>query len=240
VQAGDHNLQLNHFQYTARPLPVSVDDLLRWRPTRQRALAKLAENPDDAAANACFRQMLSPESLWDRSQVRFICTDSPLITRISARADDRGRVIIKRSGPVQAGSRNTQHNHFRFRVEPPRNAFEAMLRRNPALVRTLAVLARHPADRAVQRFFHAQLTDAYRLPSHMIRRISVPARDATRVAVQYGRGVQYGRHNVRRDRIEIASPEITPVRPFSHSRLARLTPPTRVARDPRPSKRPRL
>jgi hypothetical protein len=224
VQAGERNLQLNHFRYTMRPTSTSVDDLLRWHPARQRALARVAADPGDAQANARFRGLLTGRSPWEGSRVRLIKQDHLRIVRTTARADESGRVIIRRSRFIQTGSRNTQHNHFSFRFDPPRHAFEALLRGNPRLVRALAVTARHPGSQAVQRSFHAQLTSAYELPAREIRRISVPAHGATRVAVYRGYGVQFGRHNIRREDVTADRPRVGPVRPARIAALNRLMP----------------
>ena len=220
VQAGERNLQLNHFRYTMRPPSASVDDLLRWHPARQRALAKLAADPGNARANARFRRLLTAKSPWEGNRVRLIKADRLRIVRATVRADESGRVIISRSRFIQTGSRNTQHNHFSFRFDPPRHAFEALLRRNPRLVRTLAVMARHPRRQAVRRSFHDQLTGAYRLPGREIRRISVPARGATRVAVYRGYGVQFGRHNTRREDVTADLSRVRSARTATLNRLA--------------------
>jgi hypothetical protein len=224
VQAGERNLQLNHFRYTMRPPSISVDDLLRWHPARQRALAKLATDPGDVRANARFRRLLTGKSPWEGNRVRLIKPGRLRIVRTRVRAGESGQVIIARSRFIQTGSRNTQHNHFSFRFDPPRHAFEALLRENPRLVRSLAVMARHPGSQAVRRSFDAQLTGAYRLPGREIRRISVPARGATRVAVYRGYGVQVGRHNIRREDVTTDLPRIRPVRPARTAALNRLMP----------------
>jgi hypothetical protein len=224
VQAGERNLQLNHFRYTMRPPSTSVDDLLRWHPARQRALARLAADPGDTRANARFRRLLTTRSPWEGSRVRLIKPNQLRIVRTTAHADESGRVIIRRSRFIQTGSRNTQHNHFSFRFDPPRHAFEALLRGNPRLVRALAVMARHPGSQAVQRSFHAQLTGAYQLPAREIRRISVPARGAARVAVHRGYGVQLGRRNIRREDVTADLPRVGPVRPARTAALNRLIP----------------
>jgi hypothetical protein len=224
VQAGERNLQLNHFRYTMKPPSASLDDLLRWHPARQRALARLAADPSDVQANARFRRLLTAKSPWEGSRIRLIKPDHLRIVRATARADENGRVIIRRSRFTQTGSRNTQHNHFSCRFDPPRHAFEALLRGNSRLVRALAVMARHPRSQAVERSFHAQLTGAYQLPARQIRRISMRARGATRVAVHHGYGVQFGRHNIRREDVTADLPRVGPVRPARTAALNRLIP----------------
>ena len=199
VQAGDHNRQLNHFRYTVGPPRISIDDLLRGHPGRQRALARLAAHPDSAPANYAFRRLLTSESAWDRGRVRPIRASHPTIVRTAASLNARGAVVIKRSRGVQAGRWNTQHNHFHYRVEPPKHAFEALLRRNPGLVHALAVMARNPGNQAVRRSFNSHLAGTYRPPGQTIRHLNTRASGAARLAVHHGCGVQIGRDNQTRN-----------------------------------------
>jgi len=212
VQTGDHNRQLNHFRYTVGPPRISVDDLLRGHLARQRALARLAANPSSAHANYAFRRLLTSESPWERGRVRLVRANHPTMVRTTASLNAHGAVVIKRSQGVQTGRWNTQHNHFHYRVEPPKHTFEALLRRSPDLARTLAVMVRHPGNQAARHSFNSHLAGTYRPPGQTVRHLNTRGSGATRLAVHHGLGVQVGRDNRSGYDVRVRAPEITQVR----------------------------
>ena len=201
VQVGDGNRQLNKFRFDVEQPRVSVDDVLRWHPMRQRAFTKLIENPDSWFANWAFRQHLSG-SVHATGNVRFISASTPRTGHVAARLDERGQVVVDRSRGVQIGSGSTQLNKFNYRVEQPRLSLEPMLRDNPGLTRSLALTARYPGSAAVERSFTGELAQAYKRPSASMPAASVLPRGTSNLGVREGTGVQYGHGNVRRDTID--------------------------------------
>src|SRR5216683_1471980 len=115
LQIGHNNRQLNHFQYEFTQPRVSVDHMLRGHPGRQRAFARLVDNPHSMFANWLFRQHLSGAAR-PRGCVRFADTSGPQTVRVAARLDERGAIVVDRSQGVQLGNWNTQRNRFSYRV----------------------------------------------------------------------------------------------------------------------------
>ena len=219
VQVGDRNRQLNKFRFHVEQPRVSVDDMLRWHPMRQRAFTKLIENPDSWFANWAFRQHLSG-SVHSTGNVRFISASTPRTGHVAARLDERGQVVVDRSRGVQIGSGSTQLNKFNYRVERPSVSLEPMLRDNPGLTRSLALTARYPGSAAVERSFTGQLAQAYERPSRSMPAASVLPRGTSGLGVREGMGVQFGRGNDRKDSIDISVGRV---------RLTHWTPPRSTA-----------
>ena len=222
VQVGDGNRQLNKFRFHVERPRVSVDDVLRWHPMRQRAFTKLIQNPDSWFANWAFRQHLSG-SLHSTGNVRFISASTPRTGHVAARLDERGQVVVDGSRGVQIGSGSTQFNKFNYRVEQPSVSLEPMLRDNPELTRSLALTARYPGSAAVERSFTGQLTQAFERPSTSMPAASVLPRGTSGIRVREGMGVQYGRGNARKDSIDISVGRV---------RLTHWTPPRSTAHPP--------
>jgi hypothetical protein len=202
VQIGDHNRQLNHFRYDLVRPRVAVDDVFRGHPGRQRAFARLVDNPHSIIANWVFRQYLSG-SARSRGCVRFTNTSGPRMVRVAARLDERGRIVVSRSSGVQVGDRNTQHNRFSYRAVGQEFPLEPMLRDCPQLVRSLAVADRYPGNAAAQRSFTGQLTSLYTQPNRSVPGSSAQFRRAAGLIVGRGAGVQLGSGDTRVDRVAV-------------------------------------
>jgi hypothetical protein len=202
VQIGDHSRQLNHFRYELVRPRVAVDDVFRGHPGRQRAFARLVDNPHSIIANWVFRQYLSG-SARPRGCVRFTSTSGPRMVRVAARLDERGRIVVARSSGVQVGDRSIQHNRFSYRVVRQKFALELTLRDRPQLARSLAVAARYPGNAAAQRSFTGQLASAYMQPNRSLPGSSAQFRRATGLIVGRGAGVQLGSGDTRVDRVAV-------------------------------------
>jgi hypothetical protein len=203
VQVGDGNRQLNNFRYKVEQPRVSVDDLLRGHPGRQRAFEKLIDNPSSMVANWVFRQYLSGAAR-PQGRVRFTSASGPRMARVAARLDERGHVVVDRSQGVQMGTGVTQRNKFNYRVVRPELSLEPMLRGNARLARTLALTARYPGNAAAQRSFTGQLANAYKHPRTSFSDSSALLARTTGLVVSDGAGVQLGSDNIRKDRIDVS------------------------------------
>jgi hypothetical protein len=181
---------------------VAVDDVFRGHPGRQRAFARLVDNPHSIIANWVFRQYLSGPAR-SRGCVRFANTSGPRMVRVAARLDEQGRIVVSRSSGVQVGDRNTQHNRFSYRAVEQEFPLEPTLRDHPQLARSLAVAARYPGNAAAQRSFTGQLTSAYTQPNRSLQGSSAQFRRATGLIVGPGAGVQLGYGDSRVDRVAV-------------------------------------
>ena len=208
VQVGQSNRQLNQFRYELVRSRVSVDDLLRGDPSRQRALAGLVSNPRSMVANWVFRQSLSG-SARSRGHVRFIDTSNPHIARVAAGLDEWGRVVVARSRGAQVGDGDAQRNRFSYQIAGQQISLDTMLRRRPQLARSLALTVRYPGNAAAQRSFAGRLASAYQQPERSVPDYSDELRGAAGLTVSHGAGVQLGAGNSRVDRITINVPGIT-------------------------------
>ncbi len=201
LQIGHNNRQLNHFQYEFTQPRVSVDHMLRGHPGRQRAFARLVDNPHSMFANWLFRQHLSGAAR-PRGCVRFADTSGPQTVRVAARLDERGAIVVDRSQGVQLGNWNTQRNRFSYRVVKQELSVEPMLRSCPSLARSLAMTVRHPGNAAARRSFTGQLATAYSRPSVPFSDFRNQYRRAHGLAVTDGAGVQLG-SGTREDRVAV-------------------------------------
>jgi hypothetical protein len=199
VQIGDGNRQVNKFRFRVEQPRVSVDELLGTA-ARLRAFENLVAHPYDPIANWAFRHQM-PAKGSPEGRVRSISTSASLTTRIAARVDDQGQIVVSKSQGVQVGSGVTQHNTYNERAVKPELRLEPMLRAHPYLARSLALTARHPGNLAVRRFAdriaHAleDSTMSFAGPSALLG-------GSIGMAVSLADGVQLGSDNRREDQID--------------------------------------
>jgi hypothetical protein len=199
VQIGDGNRQVNKFRFRVEQPRVSVDELLGTA-ARLRAFENLVAHPYDPIANWAFRHQMSAKASPE-ARVRFISTSGSRTTRIAARKDDQGQLVVSKSQGVQLGSGVTQRNTFNERMVKPDLGLEPMLRAHPYLARSLALTARYPGNLAVRRFA-GRIARALEHPSTSFAGPSALLEGSTGMAVSLADGVQLGSHNSRTDRID--------------------------------------
>ncbi len=202
IQIGRHDRQLNHYRYDVVQPRVSLDQLLRGHPARQRALANLAKNPDSVIANFAFRHHLSNRAPYTRGRVRFAEKSGPRAIRVAARLNEQGAIEVKGSQGVQVTDGGTQRNQFTYRLTQPELSLEPLLRDRPDLVRALAVTFRDPENRAAQRSLMCRLENAYRRSAGSVEHLHAQRSGASGLFVTLSDGVQIGSDMVRRDRAE--------------------------------------
>ncbi len=202
VQVGDGNRQLNKFSYRVEQPRVSVSDLLNGDPARLRAFERFVDNPYSAAANRAFRQRM-PATAKAAGRVRCISTSAPGTTRVRARLDERGEMVVSNSRGVQQGSRVTQRNEFGYRVVKPELSIGPMLRGDPRMARAFALAARYPGNAAVRRSLTGRIGRAQSGPARSFSPHSAQFRQATGIEVSRADAVQFGSGNIREDRIEV-------------------------------------
>jgi hypothetical protein len=203
VQVGDHNRQLNHYQFKLDRPQVSLDDLLEGHPGRLHALERLAANPDSWMANYAFRHGLSAGPATPGIGVLFADVAAGPTMRISAHVDEYGAMVVESSRGVQVTDHGVQRNDFQYRLAEQDLSLEGMLRARPDLVRGLAVAMRHPGHPAVERSFTRQISQAYihgSEPSLQVLNLDWPG---SGLSVEGGAGVQWGTGNSRTDEVSL-------------------------------------
>jgi hypothetical protein len=202
VQIGDRNRQLNRYRYKFERPRASLDSLLKGHPARLRSFARLVANPRSRAANSAFRRHLSAGPSRP-SGVRFADTTRAGTVRIRARVDEHGALVVDRSRGVQVGDRSTMRNNFSYKMAGREISLERMLRDRPDLTRSLAMTARHPGNRAVQRSFTRQISREFTRGHEPSLRVL--SRDGVRsgLSVERAVGVQLGTRNIRTDRVSV-------------------------------------
>jgi hypothetical protein len=202
VQIGDRNRQLNHYRYRFERPRVSLDGLFKGHPARLRSFARLVKNPHSRAANSAFRRQLSAGPSRP-SRVRFADPARAGTVRIRARVDEHGALVVDRSRGVQVGDRGTMRNTFNYKMAGREISVERMLRDRPGLTRDMAMAARHPDNRAVQRSFTRQISREYTRGHEPSLRVLSRDWPGSGLSVERAAGVQLGTGNIRTDRVSV-------------------------------------
>ena len=201
VQVGDHNRQLNHYRFKIERPRVSLDHLLEGHPARLRSLERLVANPRSWMANWAFRQHLSAGPARPSSRVLFADTSRAATTRISARVDEYGAMVVENSRGVQAADHSIQRNDFNYRLAGQEVSLKRMLHDRPDLVRGLAMTVRYPGNPAVQRSFTRQISNEITRGGEPSLGIMNQDWPGSGLSVEQAAGVQLGTGNTRTDRV---------------------------------------
>jgi hypothetical protein len=197
IQIGDDNRQLNDFRCRIEKPHVAVDELLGNR-ARMRAFENLVAHPYSPIANWAFRHQMSARTSPE-APVRYVSTSGPRTTRVAARVNDQGQVVVSGSRGVQVGSGLVQRNTFSDKLVQPDLGLEPMLRAHPYLARSFALIARHPGNLAVQRFA-GRIARALEHPASSPSAPSALLSMTAGMAVSFADGVQLGSRTSRTDR----------------------------------------
>ena len=203
VQVGDHNRQLNQYQFKIERPHVSLDHLLEGHPARLHSFERLVANPDSRMANYAFRRHLSAGPELPSSRVLFADTSRAPKVRISAHVDECGATVVEGSRAVQVGDHDIQRNDFSYKLTGQEISLEQMLHDRPDLARGLAMTVRHPDNAAVQRSLTRQISDVYTRGSEPSLRILNHDLPGSRLSVEQGAGVQVGADNMRTDTVSV-------------------------------------
>ena len=204
VQVGNHNRQLNRYQFRMDRPQVSLDHLLEGHPAALRSFQKLVAHPYSLTANYAFRHHLPAGPARPGRGVLFADTSRAPTKRISTHVDEHGATVVENSRGIQVGDHNTMRNEFSYKLTGQELSLQRMLRGRPDLVRDLAMTVRHPGNPAVQRSFARRVSGAFNrgaAPSLSILNQDLPG---SRVSVDGAFGVQAGIGNTRTDSVSIA------------------------------------
>jgi len=128
--------------------------------------------------------------------------------RLAARVDEQGGIVVERSQGVQVGDWNTQRNRFSYKTVGQELDLEQLLHSHLDLVRSLAMMARYPDNKAVQRSFTHQIANAYgSADKPSVESLSQGSANSG-LSVQHGDGVSLGRGNDREDKISFDVREV--------------------------------
>lgn len=203
VQVGNHNRQLNRYQFRIDRPRVSLDHLLTEHPATLRAFERLVANPRSWVANYSFRHHLPTGPTAAGRGVLFTDASRPPTTRLSAHVDEHGATVVENSRGVQVGDHNRMRNDFRYKLTGQEISLGGLLRDRPDLARTLAMTIRYPGNPAVQRSFTRQFSDAYAHGGTSSLSILNQDLPGANLSVDRGVGVQIGAGNSRTDRISV-------------------------------------
>src|SRR5262249_45829562 len=111
VQVGDHNRQLNNYQFRIDRPEVSLERLLEGHSATQRSFERLVANPNSWIANYAFRHHLSAGPGASGSGVLFADPTRAPTVRIGTHVDEHGTRVVDSRG-VQVGDHSFQRNDF--------------------------------------------------------------------------------------------------------------------------------
>ena len=203
VQVGNHNRQLNRYQFRMDRPQVSLDHLLKGHPATLRSFERLVANPRSWLANYAFRHRLPTGPATPGRGVLFADTSRIRAMRISARVDEHGATVVDNSRGVQVGDHNRMRNDFSYKLTGQELSLGRMLHDRPDLARSLAMTVRHPGNPAVQRSFTRQVSAAYTHGSAPSLRILNQDLPGGNLFVHESAGAQIGIGNTRTDRVSV-------------------------------------
>src|SRR5215469_10557225 len=112
VQVGDHNRQLNHYQFRIDRPEVSLERLLEGPSATQRSFERLVANPNSWIANYAFRHHLSGATAG--SGFLFADPTRAPTVRIGTHVDEHGTRVVDSRG-VQVADHSFQRNSFSYK-----------------------------------------------------------------------------------------------------------------------------